>query len=470
MIAVLMAALIANLTWIQVVDARALTNNPANSRNLAQQARQDRGAIVTRDGVALARSKQTGRGTYQRVYPRHTLAANTVGYYSTRYGRAGIEAAENDVLVGGARDFSSWADVIDAAAGRSVPGNDVVLTIDSRVQKAAASALSGRRGACVVIDPRTGAVLAAASNPTYDPANVDTQWASLNAATDGAPLLDRSRNALYPPGSTFKVVTLTGALGTGIATPTDVYPGPGSLTIGGAPVTNFEGGSYSKVDLTTATMKSINTVYAQVAVKLGAPALVKQADMFGFDHSLGYEIGAKKSLMPDASQMTTWETAWAGVGQPVGEHSSPAGPQATVMQMALVSAGIANGGLVMQPYVVGSVRNPAGQTVGATSAKALTRATDSATAATVSSIMQKVVSGGSGHLAAISGVKVAGKTGTAEVGKGKPTNAWFIAFAPANNPTVALAIMIEGGGVGGQVAAPAAKPVLEAALAAQKGK
>ena len=467
-LALLMAALVVNLTWIQVIEARALQNNPANTRNLAEQARSDRGSILTRDGIVLAESKQTGRGTYERVYPKGDFASNTVGYYSLRYGRAGIEAAENDVLAGGSRDFATWGDVLDAAAGRPVPGNDVVLTLDSRVQKAAEKALSGHRGACVVLDPRTGGVLAAATSPGYDPAKVDAEWDTLNAADTGAPLVDRSRNALYPPGSTFKVVTLTGGLGSGMVTPSTKFIGPGTLRIGGAPVTNFEGGSYGAITLTKATMSSVNTVFAQLAVAIGAPTLVKQADAFGFDHELGYEIGAKTSLMPKPAEMTTWETAWAGVGQPVGEHASPPGPQATVMQMALVSAGIANGGVVMRPFVVGSVRDPLGQTAGSTQPQIFSRATDSATAATVNSIMRKVVTGGSGARAQISGVKVAGKTGTAEVGKGEPTNAWFIAFAPADNPTVALALMIEGGGVGGRVAAPAAKPVLEAGLAAQK--
>ncbi|NTU70630.1 MAG: FtsW/RodA/SpoVE family cell cycle protein [Coriobacteriia bacterium] len=467
--ALLMAALVVNLTWIQVVDARALSNNPANTRNLAKQARDDRGSIVTRDGVVLAESNPAGRGTFERVYPKRTFAAHTIGYYSTRYGRTGIEAAENDMLAGGTRAFTSWSDVIDAATGRSVPGNDVVLTIDSRVQKAAEKALAGRSGAVVALDPRTGAVLAAAANPTYDPGTVDKNWDALSTDPD-SPLLDRSRNALFAPGSTFKIVTLTGALSEGVATPTDSFAGPGSMKIGGAPVTNYEGGGYSKIDLTTATMKSVNTVFAQVAVKLGAPALVKQADLFGFDRELGYEIGAKTSLMPEPAEMTEWETAWAGVGQPVGEHESPAGPQATVMQMALVAAGIANDGEVMKPHVLGSIRNNLGQQVGTTRPASLSRATDPATAKIVAGIMQKVVSGGSGYRASISGTKVAGKTGTAEVGKGRPTNAWFIAFAPAENPTVALAIMIEGGGVGGQVAAPAAKPVLEAALSAQKGR
>ena len=155
------------------------------------------------------------------------------------------------------------------------------------------------------------------------------------------------------------------------------------MKIGGAPVTNFEGGSYGKIDLVNATMKSVNTVFAQLAVEMGAPALVKQADLFGFDRKYGYEIGAKTSLMPDPAEMTTWETAWAGVGQPVGEHDSPAGPQATVMQMALVSAGIANGGEVMKPFVVRSIRNDVGAEVGTTRPQVMTRATDPATAATV---------------------------------------------------------------------------------------
>ena len=469
-IGLLMAALVINLTWIQVVDAHALVNNPANTRNLANQARSDRGSILTRDGAILAESRPSGRGTFQRVYPKGTFAAHAVGYFSTRYGRAGIEAAENDTLVGGQHAFATWADALDAAAGRPVRGNDVVLTIDSHVQAAASAALAGRRGACVVLDPRTGAVLAMASNPGFDPNTVDAQWAALSAPDKGAPLIDRARSALYPPGSTFKIVTLTGALGTGVATLQTTFPGPGTLRIGNAPVTNFEGGSYGKLDLLTATMKSVNTVFAQLAVKLGAPALVKQADLFGFGKRFGFELPTKTSLMPEPAQMTTWETAWAGVGQPVGEHTSPAGPQATVLQMALVAAGIAENGVVMRPFVVGSILDRLGRNAGTTQPGQLSTATDSATAIQVKGVMEKVVTGGSGTRAGIPGVKVAGKTGTAEVGKNVATNAWFIGFAPADNPTVAIAIMIEGGGIGGRVAAPAAKPVLEAALAAQKSR
>ena len=469
-LAVLMSALIVNLTWLQVVDARSLQNNAINTRNLAKETRSPRGSILTRDGVVLAQSVPDGRGVYKRVYPKNTFAANTVGYFSGRFGRAGIEAAENDVLAGGKRSFSSWGDVVDAAAGKPVPGDDVVLTLDSRVQKAAEKALSGQRGAVVVLDPRTGAMLASAANPTYNPNNIDSGWDALHSPDAASPLLDRSRSALYPPGSTFKVVTLTGALENGVATPQSTFPGPASLTIGNAPVTNFESGAYGTIDLVKATMKSVNTVFAQLAVKMGAPMLVKSAQAFGFTQKVPFELPVKISPMPDPAQMTTWETAWAGVGQPVGQHSSAPGPQATVVQMALVSAGIANGGTTMAPYVVDTLRDAQGQTVATTSPKRFTTATDPTTAGQVRDIMVQVVEGGSGSKAQIDGVQVAGKTGTAEVGKGQPTDAWFIAFAPADKPTVAVAIMFEGGGIGGAVAAPAAKPVIEAALAAQQGK
>lgn len=469
-LSVLLAALVLNLTWIQVIDARALNNSPINTRNLAEQARSNRGSIITRDGTVLAESVPAGRTTFQREYPQGSSAAHTVGYYSLRYGRSGIEAAANDALAG-TRSFRSIADVIDTAIGHPVEGNDVILTIDSRVQKAAEKSLAGKTGAAVAIDPRTGAILASVSNPDYRPASVDENWDELSSAAS-APLIDRTRQALYAPGSTFKVVTLAGAYSAGIATSQTTYPGPGTLQLGGAPVTNFEGGSYGSLDLNTATAKSVNTVFGQLAVDLGASQLVEQSRRFGFGESLGYELPTKPSLMPDPGEMTVWETAWAGVGQPVGEHESPPGPQASVMQMALVAAGIANDGIVMRPYVIDRVVDPTGEAglTGTTRPRRLTTATDPTTANQVTEAMMGVVKAGSGTRAQIAGVDVAGKTGTAEVGQGLATNAWFIAFAPAKNPTVAVAILIEGGGLGGRVAAPAARPILQAALKAQQAQ
>lgn len=464
LVTALMVALTVNLTYVQVIAADALTTNPANTRGLAAEQRQDRGAVITADGVVLAESVPDG-GVYVRQYPQGTLAAHVLGYYSITFGRSGVEAAANETLAGH-RDFASFADLIESAAGISVPGNDVRLTIDSRVQQAAEAALSGHRGAIVVLDPRTGAVLAMASSPTYEPARLNEQWQALSAEGADAALVNRASNSLYPPGSTFKVVTLAAALESGVATEGTTYTGPASVEIGGAPVTNYGGSAYGAIDLRKATASSVNTVFGQLARDLGAKDLVAGSEGFGINAPVPFDLPAVTSLMPDPTEMTVWETAWAGVGQPVGEHDSPAGPQVTPLQMALVASGIANDGVVMRPYVIGSVSDRAGRVLTPATPRSWKTALDQETAAKVADIMVSVVSSGSGTRAQIPGVTVAGKTGTAEVGKSVETHAWFIGFAPAEEPRVAIAIVLENAGVGGQVAAPAARGVLEAALAA----
>ena len=461
-LSVLLAVLVVNLTYIQVVIARDLNNHPANTRGLAQEIRSPRGSIVTADGTLLAESVADGE-IYRRRYPADSLAAHAVGYYSVTYGRSGIEAAMNDTL-SGQRVFRTFRDAVDAAAGLPVRGNDVWLTIDSRVQRTAEAQLAGRRGAIVALDPSTGAVLAMASSPTYEPARVNELWDSLSAAGD-APLFNRATQSLYPPGSTYKIVTLTGALGAGVASADTTYTAPARIEIGGAPVTNYGGSSYPDSDLRSATMRSINTVFAQLAVDLGARGLVSQSEGFGFGRVPPIETEARASLMPVPAEMTTWELAWAGVGQPVGEHESPPGPQTTTLQMALVAAGIANDGIVMRPHLVERISDPAGRVITTTEPRRWTTATDAATAATVSDIMVDTVRAGTGGGAQVPGVTVAGKTGTAEMGAGLESHAWFIAFAPAEDPQVAVAVVLEHAGTGGRHAAPVARQVIEAALA-----
>lgn len=464
LVTALTVVLVANLTWLQVVDASALANDSRNTRNLDKELRAERGAVLTRDGVVLAHSVKRANGLYQRTYPAGKLAAHVIGYYSSRYGRSGIESAANDTL-SGHRGYATFADVMDDALGRSVPGNDIVLTIDSRIQKAAEKALSGRRGAVVAIDPKTGAVLALASSPGFTPATVDRDWATLSK-DPRAPLVDRAISSVYPPGSTFKVVTLTKVISSGVATPETVLPAPGVLSVGGGRVTNFEGAGYGSATLAQATRSSINTVYARLGVTLGAPRLVEQARAYGFDASPPFELPVAPSLMSAPEAMTTWETAWAAVGQPVGAGVVK-GPVATAMQMALVAAGVANDGVVMRPYLIDHTSDPAGAPIVTAAPKQLSTATDRATAGVVRRLMVDVVKRGSGARAGISGITLAGKTGTAEVGKGLTPDAWFIAFGPAGDgdtPRVALAIVLENAGVGGQVAAPAARDVLLAAL------
>ena len=465
LVTALFAALIVNLTWVQVIHAQALNDSAFNTRNATAQAYADRGSIVTADGVVLAESRPFGK-RFVRTYPQGDLAAHTVGYFTTRFGRAGIEASMNETLLG-KRQVATVQDLIESAAGIPVKGADVVLTIDSTVQNAAEKALAGHRGAIVALDPRTGAVLAMASAPSYDPGTVSRQWASLASDPTAAPLVNRATVALYPPGSTFKVVNLTGALDDEAATPSKVYPAPATLLIGGGKVTNFGGVGYGSATLTEATAKSINTVFAQVAVDQGAQTLVDQANAFGFDRKPPFQLPVRASRMDAPASMTTWETAWAGCGQPVSSTSTPArGPLATPLQMALVAAGIGNSGTVMEPYIVNSVTTATGKVLLSTVPRSWLRATNGKTAATVSGLMVNAVENGSGRLARIPGVAVAGKTGTAEVSKNLRTHAWFIGFAPALAPNVAIAVILENAGVGGEEAAPAARPVIEAALAA----
>ncbi|MBF4510330.1 MAG: FtsW/RodA/SpoVE family cell cycle protein [Aeromicrobium sp.] len=466
LVVALMVALVVNLSYIQAIAADSLAAQPANSRGLAAEMRQERGAIITADGVVLAESVRDG-ALFRRTYPQGATASHVLGYYSTQYGRAGIEAAMNDAL-SGKSDFATFRDLIDAAAGVPVPGNDVRLTIDSRVQAAAENALGDRRGACVAIDPRTGAVLALASSPGYDPGRLDESWESLNATGGPAPLVNRATGSLYPPGSTYKVVTLAGALASEVATEGTRYAGPARMDIGGAPVTNYGGSAYGEVDLRRATASSINTVFGQLAVDLGADRLVATSSGFGVGAVPPLEIPTLASLMPDPREMTTWETAWAGVGQPVGEHPSPPGPQVTALQMALVASGIANDGVVMRPHLVSAVTDRSGKVISQTSARPWKSAMDPLTAATVTDLMVTAVTNGSGSAAQIPGVRVAGKTGTAEVGKSVDTHAWFIAFAPADDPRIAVAIVLENAGTGGRAAAPVARTVLQTGLEATK--
>jgi peptidoglycan glycosyltransferase len=437
--ALLFAALIANLTYIQVVKAQDYQDMPNNNHTIAKSSYVQRGAILTSDGVTLAESVAQADGTYIRTYPEGSLAAHVVGYVSTQYGATGIEASMNDTLTGHA-DYSSWQGALYSLAGIDQPGSSVVLTINSGIQQAAEQALEGYTGSIVVLDPKTGAVLAEASSPTYSYDDISTIISSDSSAGE---LVNRATQTLYAPGSTFKVVTLAGALDSGLASLDSTYSAPASMDIGNAAVTNDHNKDYGTISLSEALAVSSNTAFGQLADKLGSDKLVSYAKAFGYGTSLGQDFSCLSSLMPTASEMTEWETAWAGCGQPVGEHKSAAGPQTTVMQNAVVAAAIANDGTVMDPYVVDHVLSASGATTQTTSSRSLGQACSSSTAASVKEAMLGVVQSGTGTAAQVSGVKVAGKTGTAQVSNGN-MNSLFIGFAPYDSPTLAISICVEG--------------------------
>lgn len=461
----LFAVLIGNITYIQVIKASEYQDMPSNNHTINKARFIKRGSIITADGLTLAESIQQADGTYARSYPNGNLAAHVVGYYSQQYGTMGIENTQNDTLTG-SKDYSSWQNALNSLAGISEPGNSVQLTIDSRIQRAAEQALVGRVGAIVALDPRSGAVLAWASAPTFDNTNIQAAIEAANASggTDTS-MYDRATLALYTPGSTFKVLTLASALENGLATLDTTYDSPGRMEIGGADVVSIGERGHGKISLAKAFALSSNTVFGQVADGLGAEKLVATARAFGYGQQLGLDFTTAASVMPNPEEMTEWELAWAGAGQPVGQGHTP-GPQATVMQNALMAATIANNGIAMNPYVVSQILAPDGTVLKTTRGHSLGQAVGSSTAEQVKQAMLDVVQNGTGSAAAIAGVKVAGKTGTAETNNAN-ANSTFVGFAPYDTPTVAIAVVIEQNAKGEESAAAVGGQVLRAALATQ---
>lgn len=461
----LFAVLIGNITYIQVIKASEYQDMPSNNHTINKARFIKRGSIITADGLTLAESIQQADGTYARSYPNGNLAAHVVGYYSQQYGTMGIENTQNDTLTG-SKDYSSWQNALNSLAGISEPGNSVQLTIDSRIQRAAEQALAGRVGAIVALDPRSGAVLAWASAPTFDNTNIQAAIEAANASggTDTS-MYDRATLALYTPGSTFKVLTLASALENGLATLDTTYDSPGRMEIGGADVVSIGERGHGKISLAKAFALSSNTVFGQVADGLGAEKLVATARAFGYGQQLGLDFTTAASVMPNPEEMTEWELAWAGAGQPVGQGHTP-GPQATVMQNALMAATIANNGIAMNPYVVSQILAPDGTVLKTTRGHSLGQAVGSGTAEQVKQAMLDVVQNGTGSAAAIAGVKVAGKTGTAETNNAN-ANSTFVGFAPYDTPTVAIAVVIEQNAKGEESAAAVGGQVLRAALATQ---
>lgn len=461
----LFAVLIGNLTYIQVFKAAEYQDMPSNNHTITKARYIKRGSIITADGLTLAESIQQEDGTYVRSYPNGNLAAHAVGYYSQQYGSSGVESSQDKTLTG-SKDYSSWQNALNSLAGITEPGNSVQLTIDSRIQQAAEQALAGRKGAIVVLDPRTGAVLAWASAPAYDNTDIAATMEAANASGGAdTSMFDRATQALYSPGSTFKTVTLSSALENDVAALSSTYSSPGRMEIGGADVVSVNEQGHGTITLDRAFAVSSNTVFGQVAEQLGADRLVATAQAFGYGQNLGIDFSTAASIMPDPADMSTWELAWAGAGQPVGQGHTP-GPQTTVMQNAVIAAAIANNGIAMNPYVVGQILAPDGTVVKTTRERSLGQAVSSGTAEQVKEAMLDVVQNGSGSAAGIAGVKVAGKTGTAETNSATP-NSTFIGFAPYDTPTLAVSLVLEETTENEATAAAVAGQVLRAALAAQ---
>jgi peptidoglycan glycosyltransferase len=463
---VMFGALLVNANVVQVGEASSLKNNVHNVRVLYNQYSHRRGPIVV-NGHAVAISKPSHDAyKYLRTYPGGPVYAPVTGYYSLRVGATGLEQAENDILSGDS-DKLFVKRLSDYFTGRTPQGGAVELTIDDKAQQAAYSAMSGKRGAVVALDPQTGKVLAMVSTPSYDPtplavhdpAQIQRAYNSL-LNDPSSPLLNRAISQTYPPGSTFKVITAATALSSGRFNPNTQIPAPNQLTL---PETthklqNFQGeqcGGGGQITLSDALRVSCNTAFGWLGLKLGPSAIQKQAEAFGFGQALSIPINVAPSRFPGDAPPP--QVAFSAIGQ----YSDAVTP----LQMAMVAAGIGNGGVVMRPYLVDRTLAPDLSTLSTTHPSELGQAVSPQVASELSQMMEGVVSSGTGTAAQLPGVTVAGKTGTAENVPGRPTHAWFIAFAPAQHPTVAVAVIVENGGVGGATAAPIARQVMQAALA-----
>ena len=467
---VLFTLLIVNVNYIQVVRSEELRADPGNRRVIYEEYDRQRGSIVV-DGTEIALSTETdGDLTYLRQYPQGPLYAAVTGYYSVRFGSRGIERAQNDVLTGDdARLFTQR--LSDIFTGRDPSGGDVVLTLDAATQEAAMAGLEGVTGAVVALDPSTGAVLAMASTPTFDPnllaghdAQAVSDYATSLEAAEPDPRLNRAISDNYPPGSVFKVIVSAAALSTGEYTPDTVIPAPDLLTLPGTSTTleNFGGSrcsSSGEQPLIDALTISCNTAFALLGIELGEDRIRETAEAFGMDgESLEIPL----------------ETAGSSVGDPENDAElgvSSIGQQdvrMTPLQAAMVAAAVGNDGTLMTPYLVDQLRAPDLTVVEQTDPEELSEAVSPEVAGQLTEMMVSVVDNGSGRAARIPGIDVAGKTGTAE--NAGPDHNWFVGFAPAQDPRIAVAVFVaNGGGTGGDVSAPIARQVMQAYLEGQGG-
>ena len=462
LVTALFALLIAFTTYWAVFEADDLEANRANKRPLLEEQQIRRGLIIARDGTVIARNRAVGESPrfYERTYPEGGLFGHPVGYSFVERGRVALEREYNSDLTGKTDEFES---LLDEVRGREREGNDVFTNLDPQAQQVARDALAGRAGSVVALDPRTGRVRVVVSIPGYDPNEIPERFGDLRRAP-GSPLLDRAVQSGYPPGSTFKVVTATAAIDSGEYNPNSVVDGKSPKRIGGVPLANFGNTDFGPITLTTALTNSVNTVWGEVGQKLGKRTLFEYMRRYGFE---------RKPLLDLPSD----EMRASGVYGRNGELLGPSDAidigrvsigqerlQVTPLQMALVPAAVANGGSLMRPHLVRTVKDRDGRVVREIEPSEQSEVMKRSTAVQLGEMMANVVREGTGTAAALQGIDVAGKTGTAE--RGGPINqAWFIGFAPVKNPRVAIAVTVEKTtGQGGTVAAPIAKQVMQTLL------
>ncbi len=460
---VMFLALMVNLSVSYVVRTPSLTTDPNNRRVRDAQFGSDRGDILVGTTAVATSTPVDDRFGMQRRYTNGELYAPVTGYYTFLYGASGLEQSYSPQL-SGTSDAQFLQRLVDLATGSRPTGANVETTLDAGAQRAAAQALGGRAGAVVALDYSTGAIQALVTSPTYDPNELATH--DLNASTSAwerlttdadRPMTNRAVREVYPPGSTFKLVVAAAALDAG-RTADSTLDAPASLTLPGSTAVLNNAGACggTEISLAQALRTSCNTAFATLGMELGDDALREQAAKFGFGATQLPDLAGVASRFPADPDRA--QTAMSSIGQ----FEVAASP----LQMAMVAAGIANNGVVMEPYVVGRVRADDLSVLSSRSPRQLSTAMTAANARSLQEMMVGVVEGGTGQRARIPGVRVGGKTGTAHSDKRRAPYAWFVAWA--DDPSVAVAVFVQDAGVdgsevsGGRFAAPVAKAVIEA--------
>jgi peptidoglycan glycosyltransferase len=467
---VMFLLLLVNTNWVQAFQANKLASDPGNGRTFAQQYQYQRGSIITADNKTIAESRHVGGiYSYQRYYPDPLPYAPATGY-DTPYSATGIEQAENKLL-SGTDPRLTVRNLLDLITGKPKKGATVQLTINSVVQQAAYAALkgTGRISGAVAIDPSTGAILAMASYPSFNPNKLATfNGNALNRAdqkyltSPGQPLVNKAINETFPPGSTFKVVTGSTAFSTGKYTPQTLYNAPTNLKLPDTSnqLINYDNlpcGSGGKVPLLYAFTVSCNTVFGGLGMHLGGSALRHQANKFGMNRSLRIPLPVTPSDYPPVSNPAY--TAYSAIGQ--------YNDTVTPLQEAMFAAAIANGGTLMRPYLVDRVIAPNLSALVTTQPTVLSHAVSPRVAGQVTQMMASVVSSpyGTAHATAyIPGLPIAAKTGTAQNGVNNSglDDAVFTCFAPVHNPVIAVGVVVKGGGLAADASAPVAVAIIKA--------
>jgi peptidoglycan glycosyltransferase len=448
----LLVLLFAHIASIQIIHHDFWLTHNLNKRAQLAAGGTERGRIFDRRGEILAQSIPGKAGSYTREYPYSAIFAPLIGYESITYGRAGLEAAYNADLAGYRHPWQQLGPIARLLNPKS--GNSLSLTVDANLQQQAYRILGNRRGAIVVLDIKTGAILISVSKPSFVPNAIEKEWNTISTAND-SPLLNRTVQGLYPPGSIVKVMIADAALRKSTTNLNRSFNCEGQLKVSPDYVLHESGNAiHGKVTLEQALAVSCNVTFGSLAIELGRSQVSSTYERFGFSQVIE-ELGEVSSRVPEFNNLGNGDLAQTGIGQ--------SSLLTTPLKMATIAAAFANKGIIMKPYIVDKILSAENDVLFQTQPQEWLRATTAENAAKVAAMMETVVKQGTGKPANAYSVSVAGKTGSAENPHGD-AHAWFIGFAPVKDPQFAIAVVIENAGSGGAAAAPVAGQILSYAV------